>query len=408
MATFKRIDDDLGDLDADRNRGSGGGGSSSAGGPAASKASSAFKRLDDDLGDLDADRKAVQPGAPEHEKTSSGTASLPVSPDSIIDDIMGGVEVPGGGGGKEPRSLDGPPALDAPPAAAGGDLGKRPRRGNRVPLIIAAVVIACAAVFGFLSFSGARGAGGSKGPAFNGKILYRSSVPDISVSVGGEAAVPESADGVFSIPVTEAGGYDVVFSAAGYESKKFRVDLNSSAVVADLGDVELKRSAPPSSLVFVCGEEGATVLIDGRDVTPKSMGTCSFGGLEPGEHEVVVRKRGFAPFSEKFSVSAEKGADLGRISLEVSKWRPIVIEVAPSSADVFINGEKIELTRENGVLTTEDMPPGVVDVEIKAPGHKSWRNEKFEVFSDIDNSIGPIFLKLEPKPDKKGPANGKK
>ena len=61
-------------------------------------------------------------------------------------------------------------------------------------------------------------------------------------------------------------------------------------------------------------------------------------------------------------------------------------------------------------MKTDYLEPKTVTIEIKAKGFKPYKNEKFEIYSDISNFIGPITLEkiVEKKSENKKKEDKKK
>ncbi len=203
----------------------------------------------------------------------------------------------------------------------------------------------------------------------------------------------------FSFSVSQ-GTYKLVAKKQGF--REFCEDIDvpvSGEIVA--GDIILAQKRP-GTLNFKYFPADARIIIDGNVFKPQEegAGVGSFSDLPPGKHSLIVRKPGYKPWKKDFNLPADDGVELGTVSLEASDWKPIEIEVTPHNVEVFVDGEKVEISVIREYVVTEPLEPGKHNVEIKAEGFSPWVKENFEIFSDITNSLGPIVLSPVAKAEK--------
>ncbi len=119
-------------------------------------------------------------------------------------------------------------------------------------------------------------------------------------------------------------------------------------------------------LAVQCNVEGATVLVDGREVgrTPLSK---PISGLAPGRHAVGVRKPGYLPVDEVVRVRPGKTATLEVLLLPTAGV--LTVRSDPEGAEVFVNGVLAGTTP----LRDWEVVPGEVTLIVRAPGHEPYR-----------------------------------
>jgi hypothetical protein len=107
------------------------------------------------------------------------------------------------------------------------------------------------------------------------------------------------------------------------------------------------------------GIEGAVLLVDGKALAALPAGAQR---LRAGEHQVLVRRPGFAPFTRRVQVAAGKVVDL-----EV-RLQPVAavlaIEADQPGAQVLLNGRYAGTTP----LLEVEVPPGQVELVVMREG----------------------------------------
>jgi hypothetical protein len=107
---------------------------------------------------------------------------------------------------------------------------------------------------------------------------------------------------------------------------------------------------------------GAALLIDGERV-----GTTPLAGpinVEVGPHLVRVEREGFEPAQTEITVGRER-ANLVSLGLKVIPKEGHLVVAAPTGASIFVDGERVGLTRHEAAL-----PPGTYRVRVEAEGYQ--------------------------------------
>lgn len=369
MGTFKRLDDDEFDDELAPDMQGTQGDNESKSSPAK------FKRLDDD--GLDGE---LMPSAVASETKSSSPLPDPVS-NSVFNDI-----IDGGGKTAQSKAPLSEEKTQKNNNQASGTSGKKLPVG--AISVVAVIAVLAAAVYFCLPML----------KPFSGSVVYSSDMP-LTVTLDGSPCEASGDGGVYSIRISDKGKHSVTFSSSGFESKTVEAEVSSDKMEFNAGKIDLEKIIPGGTLFLECSEKDVSFLIDGAEAEPSVKdGVISFSGIASGEHSISIKKKGFSTVNRKFSVSDSKGAELGTVEMQVSDWKNIEIEVSPLSADVYINGEKASVERKNGKIYTEPIEPGDVRIELKAEGFKPWKNDSFEVYSDLKNEIGPVVLQPDNKP----------
>jgi len=130
------------------------------------------------------------------------------------------------------------------------------------------------------------------------------------------------------------------------------------------------------------GVIGAAVLIDGdmRGATP-----LADVELAPGDHPVTVRARGYVDYSATLSIEG------------LGQRQTLTATLIPAAASVTIRSNTrdaqllVDGAARGGLPFVAELAAGVHTVEIRAPGHKSWRQE-ITVVPAQPQTIGPVTL----------------
>ena len=128
-----------------------------------------------------------------------------------------------------------------------------------------------------------------------------------------------------------------------------------------------------------------------KDVKDKD-GLYTLSNIPEGKHSISLKKVGFKTINKDFEMSKDEGIELGSFDLQITDFKRLEIEVSPLDVEVFIDGEKVNTERKGNSLKTDYLEPKTVTIEIRAKGFKPYKNEKFEIYSDISNFMGPITL----------------
>jgi PEGA domain len=135
-------------------------------------------------------------------------------------------------------------------------------------------------------------------------------------------------------------------------------------------------------LVKVAAElQGAKLYIDNKEVGALPMGPQA---VSAGEHAVLVKRPGFAPFTKKVNVAQGKTVE---ISAELKATMAVLnITSEPSGAQVWSSGKSLGVTP----LESVEVPPGFVSLVAKKEGHPDAK-------TDLVAKAGkdhPVSLKL--------------
>lgn len=132
---------------------------------------------------------------------------------------------------------------------------------------------------------------------------------------------------------------------------------------APVADDELPALPPQKGELIVklaTPMKGAKLTIDDKEIgtLPQPSQTVTAG-----EHTVTVRRLGYAPFSKKVTVAANKANEVA-VSLEASA-AVLTVSSDVAGAQVFINGR----LAGTAPLIELEVPPGNVDIAVKRDGY---------------------------------------
>lgn len=252
--------------------------------------------------------------------------------------------------------------------------------------LIAVILILILAVGGFFAFK-----------ALNKEkivflITYTCKDPTIKVFLNGLEPPLENQAGIYSIKLDKKQPASLIFKKEGYKDKKVDVDT-SVEMSKDLGEIILEKKIPKNTIFFTCKEPDVEIAFDNekKDVKDKD-GLYTLSNIPEGKHSISLKKVGFKTINKDFEMSKDEGIELGSFDLQITDFKRLEIEVSPIDVEVFIDGEKVNTERKGNSLRTDYLEPKTVTIEIRAKGFKPYKNEKFEIYSDISNFMGPITL----------------
>jgi formylglycine-generating enzyme required for sulfatase activity len=179
------------------------------------------------------------------------------------------------------------------------------------------------------------------------------------------------------------GHYTVVAQRAGY--KTLEAALEVSGERRQVATFALEK-LPGMLAVEASPASGVRVLVDGLD-----RGTTPLGPLElsPGEHNVVLRAEGYAPFSTRLTLAGGGESETLRATL-VPDRAAVSFASDPAGASVRVDGDEVGRTP-----LTRDLSSGVRGVEIVLAGHRP-ATRRITVVAEHPMSL-PVF-RLEPLP----------
>ncbi|MBL8957685.1 MAG: PEGA domain-containing protein [Myxococcaceae bacterium] len=106
--------------------------------------------------------------------------------------------------------------------------------------------------------------------------------------------------------------------------------------------------------------KGAKLTIDDREIGTLPQGPQT---LTAGEHTVTVRRLGYAPFTKKVTVAANKTSDVN-VSLEASA-AVLTVSCDVAGAQVFVNGR----LAGTAPLIELEVPPGSTEIAVRKDGY---------------------------------------
>lgn len=196
-------------------------------------------------------------------------------------------------------------------------------------------------------------------------------------------------DGTGFFEVTGSGEHTLTFQKDGYRTAERNLNLSGGALYIEL---ELKQKTP-GIVTLTCPISQLKFTLDGESVEPSGFLNDVYTlKLPSGKHELVISRTGFSEVKKELDIPSDDGMDLGLIEIKDLGWKSMSVNVTPRNAHIFVDGREIQLTEQNGQLVSEPLEPKICKVEIKAEGYQDWSNDKFEIFSDIPNSLGPVTL----------------
>jgi hypothetical protein len=225
-------------------------------------------------------------------------------------------------------------------------------------------------------------------------ITFSLEPTDAEVMLDGKKVTPGARkDGSKELPGLEPGIHSIVFTKEGYTDNAMeKVEVYADKPAA-LGKIVLSK-LPPNSIVVKVEPQDVAVYLNGDPAKFEKLGSglIKIGNVQPGSWLLKVEKKDYESWIKAdVEVKKDMCAKLDPIVLKEKKWKPVEIDVAPNTVDVYFDGKRITTTlnREN-ILVTEPVEPGRYRVQITAEGHENWVKNDTEVFGDITTTIGPI------------------
>ncbi len=211
---------------------------------------------------------------------------------------------------------------------------------------------------------------------FSARMLYVSIQPDPErVSLEGAIPALRLSEGYLALP----GVYRLRAEREGYRPLVREIEITR----ATSQRVALALEKLPGYLsVDTPGIVGAAVSADGeiKGKTPRVDIE-----LPAGEHEISVRAEGYADFSTKIQIEG-----LGRRQTLAAALIPasaaVTIESNTAGATLYVDGARI-----GPLPLTAELAAGTRAVEIRAAGHKTWK-QSLAVVAGQPQIIGPVTL----------------
>ena len=117
-----------------------------------------------------------------------------------------------------------------------------------------------------------------------------------------------------------------------------------------------------------------TVLVDGREVgRTDGAGSLSVKRIRPGDHTLVVRKEGFADWTQTFNVSFAEFQKGLNVKLEPVLWKLTLVTTPPGSS-IYVDENPVGTTDfTSGSLEIPNLAPGNHVVTARLPGYLEWK-----------------------------------
>ena len=236
-----------------------------------------------------------------------------------------------------------------------------------------------------------------------GQIHIGTSVMPMKVSLDGQAAGDAGADGI-DLKNVAAGDHELTLND-GKEDRKLTVTAGPAPVLT----AWINASSSGGILVVNAGEDGATVLIDGKAYPRKTKrGQLWIPNLPPKDYKIKVVKQGFQDSQEQ-TASIKKGEE-ARVAFKLQAIPQIaVLHVTggTAGADVLIDNQSVGKIDANGALSYSNVAPGDHTVEIRRDQYmpktltKTFRpGETLELSGDaavLAHASGTLRLTIAPK-----------
>jgi serine/threonine-protein kinase len=212
--------------------------------------------------------------------------------------------------------------------------------------------------------------------ADNLKAIAVSNGPHRGQVVSSYGPMPASMDGKeigalssspLELPDLLPGTHDLVVGT-GKDEKKVSFQVGATPALT----VFLSANRNVGNLLVVAGEDGATVLLNGRKYPRTTKhGQLVIANLEPKRYTVSVLKEGFqnAP-PQEVSVQRGQGAQLIFTLQPVSAVASLVIAGATPLAQVLLDGKPLGAIQQDGSFSASNIKPGSHTVVLKKDSFK--------------------------------------
>jgi hypothetical protein len=143
------------------------------------------------------------------------------------------------------------------------------------------------------------------------------------------------------------------------------------------------KSTEPGILTIRLGATtpDAEVTLDGKDISA----TATKGvAVEPGEHQIVVRRLGFSNLTKKITVQAGRPLEVNALLTPVAAVISLTSDVP--EAQVFLNGRSVGTAPIAGI----EVPPGQVEIAVRKDGYR----DDARVLSVIAGREYPVSVRM--------------
>ncbi|MEJ2055852.1 MAG: PEGA domain-containing protein, partial [Calditrichaceae bacterium] len=149
------------------------------------------------------------------------------------------------------------------------------------------------------------------------------------------------------------------------------------------------------SIKIITNPDQAAVMLDGTSYNETPL---IINNIDAGEHDLVLEKNGYLPYTGKIKVEADS---LNQFVIDLkSQYAYLEIKSLVEGAELFINYQSVGKNKFIG----EHLEPGTYFIEVKHDFYNSYTEElKLEagdrIFKEIDLSrgTGELMLKVKPK-----------
>jgi serine/threonine-protein kinase len=158
------------------------------------------------------------------------------------------------------------------------------------------------------------------------------------------------------------GTHDLVLGT-GKDERKVSFQVGTAPALT----VFLSADRNVGNLLVVAGEDGATVLVDGRKYPRTTRhGQLVIANLEPRQYQVAVVKEGFQAVPQQ-EVNIQKGQEAKLVfSLQpVPTLASLVIAGATPSAEVLLDGKSLGTIQQDGSFSVSNVNPGPHTIGLK-------------------------------------------
>ncbi len=222
----------------------------------------------------------------------------------------------------------------------------------------------------------------------------------LPVAIDGNAVEGQAGPGGLHLDDVGEGWHDVLLgpddSAASLAFEAGMQPSLSAVISADL---------PTGVLYVVAGEDGATVVLNGKPYTRRKTyrGRLRIDPM-PGELRVRVEKPGFQPSDEK-TVTIRKGRT-SRVEFTMApqpKMAGLRLVGGVPGATVWMGGKQVGTVGSNGTIELAGLDPGTASVELRREGYRSKTigaalkaGETAEVEASMARANGTLMIALAP------------
>ena len=202
-----------------------------------------------------------------------------------------------------------------------------------------------------------------------------------------------------ALPALSPGAHDLEVGS-GTDVKKTSFQLNSIPALL----IFLSADRNVGSLLVLAGEDGATVLLNGKAYSKRTKGgQLSIANLTPKKYTVSVVKDGFQPAApQDVAIVKGQGAKLVFVLRPLPTMASLVIAGATPAADVLVDGQSLGAVQADGSFSDSNITPGTRSIVLKKEGFRPKTLERqFVAGESVRLSANEVAL--EPNPTSRQP-----